>query len=118
MSIKLEPDLQTKLDLTAQRLGKSAEEIASEAIQAHLEDLDARALAEEERAYQRLYPTLRAKYLQQYVAIHDGRLIDSDSSFEELFLRIQQQFEEGTVLIRRVTDHPVEEYYFRSPRLE
>ena len=118
MSIQLEPRLQTKLDQTAQRLGKSAEEIASEAIQAHLEELDSQALAKEERAYQRLYPMLRAQYFNQFVAIYDGQLLDSDVDFEELFLRIQQRIGANTVLIRRVTEQPLEEYHFRSPRIE
>jgi hypothetical protein len=118
MTITLEPKLQNKLDQTAQRLGKSPEEIASEAIRTHLEELDTQALDHEERAYQQLYPELRKQYSQQYVAIYEGRLVDSDSNFEELFLRIQKNLGDQAVLIRQVNDSPVEEYHFRSPRLE
>jgi hypothetical protein len=70
-------------------LGKSAEEVAAEAIRTHLEELDAYAIDEEDRAYQRLYPQLREQYPQQCVAIFEGRLIDVDPDFEELFVRIK-----------------------------
>jgi predicted DNA-binding protein len=118
MSITLDPKLQSKLDQTAEKLGKLAEEIASEAIRTHLEELDADAIDEEERAYQRLYPELREQYPQQYVAIYEGRVIDSDPDFEELFVRIKKQLGDRVVLMRRVGDSPVEEYNFRSPRME
>ena len=118
MSITLEPKLQAQLDQTAQRLGKSAEEIASGAIRTHLEELDAHAIAEEDRAYQRLYPELRERYPQQYVAIYEGRVIDADPDFEELFVRIKKQLSDRIVLMRRVGDSPIEEYHFRSPRMK
>jgi predicted DNA-binding protein len=118
MSITLEPKLQTKLDEIARRLGRSAEEIADEAIRAHLEELDRHALAEEEGAYQRLYPELRRQYAQQVVAIYGGRVVDADPDFETLFLRVRQQVGDRAVLMRRVGETPHEEYRFRSPRLE
>ena len=110
MSITLEPKLQTKLDQAARRMGKSVEELADEAIRAHLEELDARALEAEDRAYRQLYPELRQHYPQQYVAIHAGRLVDTDPDFEALFLRVQQQFGDRAVLIRQVGDTPMDVY--------
>ncbi len=114
MSITLEPKLQSKLDQVARRLGKSAEEVADAAIRAHLTELDAeldaRVLADEEQAYQRLYPELRERYWQQYVAIQAGRVIDAAPDFEAVYLRVRQQYGDRTVLIRRVGDTPVEEY--------
>jgi hypothetical protein len=118
MSITLEPKLQTKLEQIAQQTGRSAEEIASEAIRTHLEELDARVLEDEQRAYQRLYPELRERYPQKYVAIYAGRVVDVDPDFEELFVRIKRQFGDQIVLMRRVGDSLVEEYNFRSPRME
>jgi predicted DNA-binding protein len=117
MAITLRPSLQTKLDQIARRLGKSPEEIADEAIRAHLEELDMDALEEEMQAYERLYPELRQQYVGQIVAISTGRVVDADSDFEALFLRVQQQHGDRPVPFRRVGDTAVEEYRFRSPRL-
>ncbi len=69
-------------------------------------------------AYRKLYPELHDRYLGQVVAIYAGRLVDVDPDFETLYLRVQKQYGNQTVLIRRVGDTPVEEYHFRSPRLE
>ena len=110
MFITLEPKLQSKLDQAARRMGKPVEEIADEAIRSHLEELDARALAVEERAYQRLYPELHERYPQQYVAIHTGRVVDADPDFEALFLRVQAKLGDRVVLIRQVSDTPTKEY--------
>ena len=118
MSITLEPKLRTQLDQIARRLGKPADEIADEAIRAHLEELVLHALEDEELAYQRLFPELREQYPEQVVAIYDGRVVDVDPDFETLVLRIQQQYGDSAVLIRRIGDTPHEEYRFRSPRLE
>jgi hypothetical protein len=118
MPITLEPNLQTKLDETAQRLGMSADDFAAEAIRMRLQELDSRALDDEERAYQQLYPELRQRFSRQYVAIYGGQVVGADSDFEELFLRVKQQLNGQAVLIRQVTDNPVEEYHFRSPRLD
>jgi hypothetical protein len=114
MSITIESQLQRKLDQAAQRLGKPAEEIAEEAIRTRLEELDIQTLAEEERAYQRLYSTLRERYFQQYVAIYQGQVADSDPDFEELFLRLQKKFGDQVILIRQVNDSRIDEYHFRT----
>lgn len=118
MSLTLEPQLQNKLDQAAERFGRSADEIASEAIRSRLEELAAQALNEEEQAFQRLYPELRENYLSQYVGIYQGRVVDADADFEELYLRIKRSFEDQTILIRQVNETPDEEYNFRSPRME
>lgn len=112
MSIPLEPKLQTKLDQIARQLGKSPEEIVDEAICADLEELDLHALEEEDAAYQRLYPELRERYPQQVVAIYGGRVVDMDPDFETLFLRVQEQYGDRAVLIRRVGETSHEEYRF------
>ncbi len=118
MSISLEPALQSKLDRMARLLGKPADDIATEAIHAYLEELDARTLAVEEQAYRRLYPQLKERYLGLFVAIHNGEVVDTDPDFEPLFLRVQERLGDRPVLMRRVGDTPAEEYRFLSPRLE
>lgn len=108
MPITIAPELETKLDEAARRLGKPAAEIADDAIRARLEEIDADALAAEDIAYHNLYPELRLRYPRQVVAIYAGRVVDADPDFETLFLRIQPQFGDRPVLMRRVDDSPVD----------
>ena len=118
MAISIEPALQSKLDRMAQFLGQPADEIAAEAIRVHLEELDTRALEVEAEAYARLHPQLKEHYLNQFVAIHNGQMVDVDADFEALFLRVQEKLGDRPVLIRRVGETHEEEYRLRSPRLE
>ena len=50
--------------------------------------------------------------------MHHGQVIDSDPDFEPLYLRVQEQFGDVVVLIQQVRETPIEEFFFRSRRLE
>ncbi|MBI1879500.1 MAG: hypothetical protein HYR94_14990 [Chloroflexi bacterium] len=117
-TISIEPSLQLKLDQIAQTIGKSPEEIVTEAINEHLERLNEQQLEAEIRAFERMHSELKNRYLGQFVAVYERQVVDSDADFERLFLRVQARFGDLTVLIRQVSALPDEEWYFRSPRLE
>ena len=65
-----------------------------------------------------MYPQLGERYLGQFVAVHNGQIVDADVDFEALFLRIQERFEDTPVLIRLVSTTPTLELRASSPRLE
>ncbi|GEM_PF-1655574 len=77
---------------------------------------DSDALQTEINAFKEQHSRLKEKYGGQFVAFYQGRLIDTDPTFEALFLRVQAKLGNRTVLIRQVTDSPDELYHFRSPR--
>ncbi len=102
----------------AQSLSRPPEEIVNEAISEHLERLSEQKLEAEIEAFEELYPTLKAHYPHQFVAVHNGQVVDADPEFEPLFLRIQSHFGDAPVLIRLVGNSPEEEWVFRSPQME
>ena len=116
--ISIEPDFQSKLEQIAESVGKSTEEIVIEAINEHLQRLNEKKLETEQQAYEQMYPKLKKKYLGQFVAIHNKKLVDTGQDFEGLFLRVQNRFGDMPVFICQVTELPVQEWRFRSPRLE
>ena len=71
----------------------------------------------EEEAFQRLHPQLLETYSGEYVAIHNGKVVDHDSDQVALYRRVSQRVPDRFVLIAKVTPQPTEEYRFRSPRL-
>lgn len=75
-------------------------------------------LARELTAYKALHPTLVKDYLGQYVAIHNGELVDHDLEFSDLHQRIRQRFGCQTVLLHRVELGLERELVFRSPRFD
>jgi predicted DNA-binding protein len=117
-TISIEPTLQTRVEQIAQRLGKPAEEIVKEAIQEHLDHLDLQKLQEEGAAFEQMHADLKARYFNQYVAVHQGQVIDSDAEFEPLFLRVHSQFGDVPIYISRVVETPQQEWRFRSVRME
>lgn len=117
-AITIESTLQERLVQAAERLEKPVEEITDEAIRIYLERLDRLKLEAEIQAFEKMHEQLKARFVQQFVAIHNGKVIDNDPDFETLFLRIQGRLGNTCVLIRQVEDSPVHEWHFRGPRLE
>ncbi len=69
-------------------------------------------------AFRVMHADLLAKYPNEYVAIHQGQLIDHDTDQLALFLRIDEQYPDVPVLIKQVSPEPEEVYTFLSPRFE
>lgn len=75
-------------------------------------------VARERQAYVALHPTLLKNYPNQYVAIHNGQLVDHDANGLALSLRMRQQFPNQFVWIAPVKAQAIEEWVIRSPRFE
>lgn len=114
MAIVVDPTLESAVESIAQLLARPAQQIADEAIRAHLDFLRTRQLEEEAQAFVRHHPQWVRRYHNQFVAIHKGDVVDNDTSFELLFLRVQSRFGDLPVLIQRVLETPIEEWRFRS----
>jgi hypothetical protein len=61
-------------------------------------------LDQERVAFEEQHALLMERYLGQYVAFHEGEVIDADESERQLYIRIRQQFPYTVVAI-----FPVEE---------
>lgn len=79
-------------------------------------EIDEDQMAQEERAYQQLLPLLRERYLQQFVAIYQGTIVDHDLDELALLLRVEQQLPNRVVLLKRVLPQPELDLVIRSPR--
>lgn len=66
--------------------------------------------------FQQLHASLMKLYLNQYVAIYQGQLVDHDGDKLALFQRIEETYPNEFVLMRPVREQPEREFYFRSPR--
>ncbi len=117
-SITIDATLEQRLFAVAERLEKPVKEITDEAIRAYLERLDRLKLETEIQAFEKMHEQLKERFLHQFVAIHNGQVLDSDSDFETLFLRVRGRLGNTCVLIRQVEESPITEWHFRGPRLE
>ena len=103
---------------STQVIDQSVDEIINQAVERYLDYLSEQQLEAEIQAFEQMYAHLKTRYLGQYVAIHNGALVDTDVDCETLFLRIQKQYGDLTVLIRQVGETPDEVYHFHGTRLE
>lgn len=59
---------------------------------------------------------LLANYLDQYVAVYQGVVVDYDHDQIALLGRVDEQYPDKIVLMRKVTPHPRKILHMRSPR--
>ena len=108
----------SSLHQVADRLGESAEILADRAIHQFLRQIAERKVAQEEEYFQGQHTQLLQSYQGQYIAMHDGQVIDSDVDELALYMRIRQQYPLIGILIKKVTVTPEDIWIIRSPRVE
>lgn len=74
------------------------------------------AMIREEAAYEAMHPELMAQYAGEYVAVFQGQLIDHDQDETALLRRLDAQYPNDVVLMKKVRPLPEPVLHFRSPR--
>lgn len=67
-------------------------------------------------AFEAMHEELKEQYLGQFVAIHQGQVMDSDSDEQLLLVRVRQNLSNDVVLFRKVEETLPPVLIFRSPR--
>lgn len=75
-------------------------------------------MAREIAAYEAQHTTLIAAYENQYIALHQGQVVDHDVDKRILRTRLDQMYPDTTILVRKVERMLPQPIYIRSPRLE
>lgn len=74
-------------------------------------------MLQEQAAFDAMIEELKSKYLGQYVAVHQGGVIDHDMDITALANRTGESHPNQIVLIRQVLSEPEPELRWRSVRL-
>jgi Arc/MetJ family transcription regulator len=112
----IEPQLYRRVEQAADEHKMNVDRLLTEAIRQYLWELDRRKISEESQIYQRRHAELKAEYLGQYIAMHDGQVVDHDSDFVALRQRVRQQFRHTPVmitLVEEVAERPIVRHGFR-----
>jgi glutamyl-tRNA reductase len=115
---QLKPELAEEINYFAEVEATPADRFVEKAVQTFLDQLKQEKIRRESEAFERQLPDLLQKYPDQYVAMHEGRVIASDPDLRQLHLRVFDQLKHTPVLLRQVTANPLRERVFRSPRIE
>jgi hypothetical protein len=114
----LQPELMKQLEQIAVERETGPEELVEAAVRAYLRQIERETIKAEADAFHSMHAELVEEYLGQYVAIHNGQVVDHDQDFQSLHNCIRQRFDHRPVLLRRVEAEPERVLTFRSPRLD
>ncbi len=113
--IVLRSDLREILEKDAEQETRTINDIVNEAVEHYLREQQQAKLDQEIESYEAMHPKLRQKYIGQWVAVHKQKLVDHDSDGSALYRRIRAKYGRTSVLIRQVTEQPLEEVWLRTP---
>ncbi len=118
-TVAVESELYRRVEEAALEHKVSISEILTEAVRRYLWELDRRKISEESKIYRQRHAELKTQYLGQYIAMHDGQVVDHDADFQTLHQRIRQRFERTPVMITLVEDtaeRPLARHGFRTEK--
>ena len=118
VAINLKPDLAKQITYLAENSQASTEAFVDKALRTYIVQFRREKIRAENKAFEQQRETLLAKYPGQYVAVHNGQVIDHDQNLRTLHLRVFDRLGHIPVLLKQVTKEPAPELIFRSPRFE
>ena len=98
--------------------GKKVSELITEALRQYLWEAKERKIDREMEAYRAMHAELKQRFSGEYVAIHDGELVDHDADRCALSRRVREEYGDVAVLITPVEESPEREFLMHSPRFE
>lgn len=117
MALQLKNELLVDLEKLASQYELDANDLLSSALKAYRRQLEEAKIESEKRAFLSQHSHLKATYLGQFIAIHQGQVVDYDPSFEPLHRRIRQKYGREAILIRQVEEEADRPMLIRSPRI-
>lgn len=116
--LQLDPQLLEQLEQLAAQRAMDVNEFLADAVRSYLRQIEQEAMQVNIKAFLAQHSQLLKKFRNEYVAFHQGRLVDHDPDFQALHSRVRQQYGRQPVLLRLVTGEPERTWTMRSPRLD
>jgi uncharacterized protein DUF5678 len=114
-TIELSPDLREQVELAAQLESRTIQEIVDSALVEYLRAHQRDVIARETAAFERMHAELLSSHRGQWVAIHDGQLVDCDADLHSVHARVRQRYGRTPVLLTQVLDEPIQVLHWRTP---
>ncbi len=118
LTVTLKPDIAEQVSQMAAATHTEAEALVDQALRTYLVQLRHEKIRAEAEAFEQQRSTWLTHYRGEYVAVHQGRVIDHDPNLRSLHLRVFAQLGRTPVLLKRAGDEPERELIFRSRRFE
>src|SRR3990172_1877017 len=118
LSVTLKPDVAEQISQIAGESKMETEAVVDTAVRAYLRKRAEEKIRAEQKEFNEQKESLLVKYKGEYVAVHNGEVIDHDPSIGELHRRVHKSLGRIPVLLKKVTDEPDRVLVFRSPKLQ
>ncbi len=116
LTVTLKSDMAEELNSLANETQTAAGEIVERAVRQYLDRFRREKIHAETEAFHQQHRLILEQYRGEYVAMHEGHVIDHDLDLRALHLRVFDRLGHTPVLLKRVIDEPERELVFRSPR--
>ncbi len=117
-TIQLDASLVAQLQQAADWKGISLEEAAHEAARDYFYQYSCEKVEKEQAVSERIRPSLLKKYRGQYVAVHNGEVVEHAPDLRALRSKVFAHYGHMPILHTQVTDEPERDIVVRSPRVE
>ena len=117
-TIALDKELVDRLRQAAEWKGIALEEAASKAVTEYLGRYGIEKVKAEQAIFEKMRPALLEKYRGQYVAVHQGQVVESAPDLRTLHHQVFVRFGFTPILHIQVTDEPLPDIHTRGLRLE
>jgi hypothetical protein len=117
MTVNLRSESLTSLEEMAAQYGLDADELLNQALKSYRRKLEEAKIEAEKQSFLAQHAQLKEMYLNKFIAMHHGQVIDQDENFENLHHRIRQKYGRQAILLRRVEEEPDRPLVMRSPRI-
>ncbi len=109
-TLALRPKLADQLKNEANRRQTSVEALANDWLEEQLWEAKRKKIEEESERFRTQHADLLKQYAGQYVAMHDGVVIDHDPDLVALHNRVREKYGDEPILMSPVTASPVQSF--------
>jgi Family of unknown function (DUF5678) len=117
MTVPLPAPIERQVTKIARSQDVTPDELAQKAIQAYVQAEAVQILDRETIAFRAMHAALLVQYPGEYVAVHQGQLIDHDTKLGNIYLRIDEKYPDEIILIKQVQPEIERIFTVRSPRM-
>jgi hypothetical protein len=100
------PGLIERIRHVARETNRDTTQVVEAAVQAYLDQLDREKIHEEAEAFWAMQANLITRYPGEYVAVHQGQVVDHDLNVVCLEQRVAERWGDAAILIAPVSDEP------------
>ena len=117
MTLRLPPDLESEIAETARSDGVAVEDLVAKALRQYLERHWQEQFESELRAFESMRESLQKDYAGRFVAVYQGRVLDSDKDKRALGKRVFAKYGRAPIYFQEVGPDPVPAVRVRTPRI-